>query len=263
MSCVYRSPWSPSHVWDAVDRSTMNTDPLVYSINNNMTKVSSPPGDSPKAATPYWGWANAPGSAVQEENDEPLDLSGEETIRTNQQELIDHLVEKLCALPDKKPRAGPIQPRKSTTDPASSSEVSSTVDVKEAAINFKADVRRDLPLKKRDPFSIQQIRSPQVAVVCDSSADVLPRGSPAAEPVSSTNTRPAPRSCKGKRYLEFMYEGRIPLGSRVKRMESQQQLEMACQSSTSLGVKKRRRPSKKPLEPTTLSLRERKSRKFS
>ena len=215
----------------------------MYSISMSSTVQSEA---SPKAATPFWGWASRSllqseqdldNREEEEENEEPLDLSGEETIRTNQQELIDHLVEKLCARPVSGKFSSLVQKKLSLLEPPpsaeaasvqnSSSEVSSSIDLKDSVmVAAKDERRRDLPLKKRDPSSLHQSYD-QRGEFCDSST-----ATKALEPVSSveavtsTNSskKPAPRSCKGKRYLEFMYEGRITLSSRgLRRSESNEQ----------------------------------------
>lgn len=231
--------------------------------------------NSPKAGTPFWGWASSRPlvqseqglDEEEEENEEPLDLSGEETIRTNQQELIDHLVEKLCARPVSGKFSSLVQKKLSLLEPPensqtpavtcvqnSSSEVSSSIDSKDSVTAAVKDVRRDLPLKKRDPSSLQQSYDQQGGDFCDSSttASTKPE-SPSTQVVTSTNSskKPAPRSCKGKRYLEFMYEGRIALGSgRLKRTESSsnEQAEdqttaatTACDQSSIVGTRKRQR----------------------
>ena len=218
----------------------------MYSISMSSTVQSEA---SPKAATPFWGWTNR--SLLQseqqlddreeeEENEEPLDLSGEETIRTNQQELIDHLVEKLCARPVSGKFSSLVQKKLSLLEPPppplcketvsvqnSSSEVSSSIDLKDSVMVAAKDVRRrDLPLKKRDPSSLHQSYNQQRGEFCDSSTATKSIESSSVEIVTSTNSskKPAPRSCKGKRYLEFMYEGRITLSSRgLKRSESNEQ----------------------------------------
>lgn len=217
---------------------------------------------SPKAATPFWGWthratighsgqdlSDVRHETEEDENEEPLDLSGEETIRTNQQELIDHLVEKLCAQPVSSRFSSLVQkklsllemPVASAAQPAvslqhSSSEVSSScIDSKDSVtVATKADVRRDLPLKKRDASSLQQQQQAGCdqsgsGNFCDSSTTIKRESS--TEVVTSTNNnskKPAPRSCKGKRYLEFMYEGR----TRLKRTESNEQIELDQQQQT-------------------------------
>lgn len=304
---------------------------------------------SPKAATPFWGWTNSrpllqseqefvaqQHGQEEEENEEPLDLSGEETIRTNQQELIDHLVEKLCARPVSGKFSSLVQkklsllelpqPKIETSEtavdattstttaaasqknssngltaalvPNSSSEVSSSIDSKDSVTAAVKDVRRDLPLKKRDPSSLQQqqLTHQQTASYdqqrgggggggggssggggdfCDSSSTTtttttttpIKPESPSAQVVTSTNTnskKPAPRSCKGKRYLEFMYEGRITLGNnRSKRSGSAEPHQPSCEDhhqtpaptcdqSSIGGTKKRQRQVKQhPAEPAT------------
>ncbi|KAK4015177.1 hypothetical protein OUZ56_030164 [Daphnia magna] len=235
--------WSPvTGGWDCVDPRVMAAEkpvePTVYSISMNSAVQSEA---SPKAATPFWnGWANRSllqpeqslGGREEDENEEPLDLSGEETIRTNQQELIDHLVEKLCARPVFGKFSSLVQKKLSLLEPSpsletstaqnSSSEVSSSIDLKDSVTVAVKDVnRRDLPLKKRDPSSLQESYD-QRGDYCDSSTATKLESS-LKETVSSTNNskKPAPRSCKGKRYLEFMYEGRITLSGRgLKRAES-------------------------------------------
>ena len=271
--------------------STAEEEPIdpttIYSISMSSSTVQSE--SSPKAGTPFWGWASQPLLAQQEllgdardeeeENEEPLDLSGEETIRTNQQELIDHLVEKLCARPVSGKFSSLVQKKLSlleppvihtTTDLAgslqqqnSSSEVSSSIDSKESVTAAVKDVRRDLPLKKRDPSSLQQGSYDQQQQqgdgggggdFCDSSTTAAAKPeSPSA--VTSTNNnsskKPAPRSCKGKRYLEFMYEGRISsMGGRVKRTEFNEQQaddhQTPCDQSSNIGTRKRQRHVKQP-----------------
>ena len=172
----------------------------------------------------------------EEENEKPLDLSGEHTIRTNQQDLIDHLVDKLCCRPITEVKQRELKTQETAKDPVKempqvsnqvamkklitdesavlqtcSSEVSSTIDVK--------GTRKDLPLKKRDSTGMKiRSRAYSDQVVCDSStAEIVVGESKGA--LVMTGVKPAQRSCKGKRYLEFMYEGRASMGSRVKRME--------------------------------------------
>ena len=244
--------WSPvAGAWNCIDHRSVvageqPVEPTMYSISMSSTVQSEA---SPKAATPFWGWTNR--SLLQseqeiddreeeEENEEPLDLSGEETIRTNQQELIDHLVEKLCARPVSGKFSSLVQKKLSLLEPPSpmsteavsvqnsSSEVSSSIDLKDSVMVAAKDVRRrDLPLKKRDPSSLhQQSYDQQRGESCDSSTATKSIESSSVETVTSTNSskKPAPRSCKGKRYLEFMYEGRITLSSRgLKRSESNEQ----------------------------------------
>ncbi len=290
--------WSPvAGAWKCVNR-TVDEEPIdpptIYSISMSSSTVQSE--SSPKAATPFWGWASQPllghhqeldtRREEEDENEEPLDLSGEETIRTNQQELIDHLVEKLCARPVSGKFSSLVQKKLSlleppvihTTDLAgspqnSSSEVSSSIDSKDSVTAAVKDVRRDLPLKKRDPSSLQQGLHDQQqrggggggsggGDFCDSSTTVAAAKpeSPSAEAVTSTNNnsskKPAPRSCKGKRYLEFMYEGRISsLSGRVKRgtefnEQQQQQADdhqatIPCDQSSN-GTRKRQRHVKQP-----------------
>lgn len=162
--------------------------------------------------------------------DEPLDLSGEETIRTNQQELIDHLVEKLCARPlSGSIKSALVQPKLSLLTAATKVEADvvllgqqptnlySSSEVSSSSPPIKTDtIRKDLPLKKRDsslgllvvvqPDSTGSSSSPSPLSSCGDD------GQSTTTAVSSTNgtsKKPAPRSCKGKRYLEFMYEGRI------------------------------------------------------
>lgn len=217
---------------------------------------------SPKAASrSFWEWASVNRSLGpieeeeskaqsydEEQNEEPLDLSGEETIRTNQQDLIDHLVEKLCAQPISTvtnkfsslfhPKLSMFKLENKTDDDEavlvmqnSSSEVSSSIDSRDSVtVNTTKDIRRDLPLKKRDAVTFQQVygqepdlkekQKKQKDICCDSSWTAEQETSSDAEPVSSTNSskKPAPRTCKGKRYLEFMVEGRITLNSRPKRL---------------------------------------------
>ncbi|KAI9557110.1 hypothetical protein GHT06_016908 [Daphnia sinensis] len=258
--------WSPvTGGWDCVDHRVMAAEkpvePTVYSISMNSTVQSEA---SPKAATPFWsGWANRSllqpeqslgGRQEEDENEEPLDLSGEETIRTNQQELIDHLVEKLCARPVFGKFSSLVQKKLSLLEPSpsletspvqnSSSEVSSSIDLKDSVTVAAKDVnRRDLPLKKRDPSSLQESYD-QRGDYCDSSTATKLESS-LKETVSSTNNskKPAPRSCKGKRYLEFMYEGRITLSGRgLKRAESSEHQtdDQTCDQS-SIGSKNNKR----------------------
>lgn len=241
-------------------------DPPVYSIRMSSTIQTS---FSPKAASrSFWEWASVNRSLgpieeeesksqpYDEQNEEPLDLSGEETIRTNQQDLIDHLVEKLCAQPIStvtnkfsslfNPKLSLLKSENQKNgDEAvllvqnSSSEVSSSIDSKDSVTVNTKDIRRDLPLKKRDAVTFQQDYGPkpdlkekpeeQQDVCCDSSWMAEQETSSDAEPVTSTNSskKPAPRTCKGKRYLEFMYEGRITLNSRPKRL-----MESAAEQTT-------------------------------
>ena len=103
----------------------------------------------------------------------------------------------------------------------SSSEVSSSIDSRDSVTaNTTKDIRRDLPLKKRDPLTFQHIYGQQQQeqqglkekqepghqdVCCDSSWAAEQEASSDAEPVTSTNSskKPAPRTCKGKRYLDL------------------------------------------------------------
>lgn len=221
------------------------------------------------ANTPFWGWANRSSEQhlsqntydnQEEENEEPLDLSGEETIRTNQQELIDHLVEKLCARPlsGSTIKSALVQPKLSllAKQQASSVETSSNnneFEVSSSSVmsttttgNGKATdvMRKDLPLKKRDS-------SLGMVAQCDSTANsgsssgnnsVSSGGSPSPPAselaVTSTNgssKKPAPRSCKGKRYLEFMYEGRISvLGTGRATSNSSKRAESAATDTVDL-----------------------------
>ena len=238
-----------------------SNNPTIYSISMTSTVKSE---SSPKAATPFWGWVNRPFIHAEQElctrddemeNEEPLDLSGEETIRTNQQELIDHLVEKLCARPVSGKFSSLVQKKLSLLEPVSntevgpelnsSSEVSSSIDSKNLITTAAKDVRRDLPLKKRDsPALSSQMDEGLRTDFCDSSTATKPE-SPSADMVTSTNSskKPAPRSCKGKRYLEFMYEGRISSGNRNKKMESNEQQEdqTTAYGQSSNGSRKRQR----------------------
>ena len=83
------------------------------------------------------------------------------------------------------------------------------------AVKVVVDVmRKDLPLKKRDSslgMAAQQCDSTATSGSSSNGSSPSPPTSELAV-VTSTNgssKKPAPRSCKGKRYLEFMYEGRI------------------------------------------------------
>ncbi len=162
--------------------------------------------------------------------DEPLDLSGEETIRTNQQELIDHLVEKLCARPlSGSIKSALVQPKLSLLTAATKVEADvvllgqqptnlySSSEVSSSSPPIKTDtIRKDLPLKKRDsslgllvvvqPDSTGSSSSPSPL---SSFGDDGQSTTMAVSSTNGTSKKPAPRSCKGKRYLEFMYEGRI------------------------------------------------------
>lgn len=199
---------------------------------------------SPKAATPfYWGWSAGESRQASEssttdavdENEEPLDLSGEETFRTNQQELIDCLVEKLCPRPVSVKFSSLVQQKLSLLEPSlvkeekdsvsnisallnSSSEVSSSVTDQKQSDELKSSIRRDLPLKKRDSsclFSPPDISSTSSE---SSSSSSSINGDSIVSSTNNQSKKPAPRSCKGKRYLEFMYEGRFSLTStRVRR----------------------------------------------
>lgn len=210
------------------------------------------------ANTPFWGWSNRSADehhrlhCQQEQDEEPLDLSGEETIRTNQQELIDHLVEKLCARPlsgsiqsalvqpklsllinndDEKPSIGTLlghHQHYSSSEVSSSSPKATSMTTTTAASSPTTDVmRKDLPLKKRDSsLGLLVVLQQPDSTASSSSNSSNSSPSPPLPPVSSatgndennqqavsstngTSKKPAPRSCKGKRYLEFMYEGRI------------------------------------------------------
>ena len=129
------------------------------------------------------------------------------------------------------------------------------------------DIRKDLPLKKRDPAGLNQVPCNDhqtIVVACDSSTSQRAPSALELEPVSSSNNhlKPAQRSCKGKRYLEFMYEGRIPLGSRVKRMENSDTAEVSETTTSSIGGRKTRRKVKRPTD-DSFSMRGRRARKFS
>lgn len=180
---------------------------------------------SPKTATPSLGWADGPPTVIANantkntENEEPLDLSGECTIRANQQDLIDHIVERLCNSSSFPASAKPIQA--TVLDVWTGREASGDHQVT-STVRDARDQRKDLPLKKRQDPSVAAAATVAASVMvahCDisSSGD----GGDASEPVTSTNgsTKPKQRSCKGKRYLEFVYEGRIALSGRVKRLQ--------------------------------------------
>ena len=244
-------------------------------VDSDMPHSSVSNSISPKAASPSWGWASGPVISEEYENEEPLDLSGERTIRANQQDLIDHIVEKLCsgncrsASSDLKPiqLMSVLEIRACKEKLNSSSEVSSTIDhIKEVKADNK-DIRKDLPLKKRDPAGLNQVPCNDhqtIVVACDSSTSQRAPSTLELEPVSSSNNhlKPAQRSCKGKRYLEFMYEGRIPLGSRVKRMEHSDTAEVSETTTSSIGGRKTRRKVKRPTD-DSFSMRGRRARKFS
>jgi len=224
----------------------MNTTPCRTKVTDSVAPVVYR-NSSPKAAATSWGWANAPDPM----NEEPLDLSGEETIRTNQQDLIDHLVEKLCSQ----------SPKSSMNSP--------TIQVSSTVLDVKTDVssplRKDLPLKKRDPVCMEQPSS-DTLMMKESKVVV-------AVVSSSSSGKPAPRSCKGKRYLEFMYEGRIPLGSRVRRMvdpgpdpvdPGTTDAADPADSTSNVNAKTTKRHSKKQAKSSkTSSVRGRRTRKLS
>ncbi|XP_046440048.1 uncharacterized protein LOC124191092 isoform X3 [Daphnia pulex] len=214
--------WSPvGGAWNCIDHRVVAVEqpvePTMYSISMSSTVQSEA---SPKAA-PFWGWANRSllqseqdleNREEEEENEEPLDLSGEETIRTNQQELIDHLVEKLCARPVSGKFSSLVQKKLSLLEPPpsseaasiqnSSSEVSSSIDLKDSVMVAAKDVRRrDLPLKKRDPSSLHQSYD-QRGEFCDSSTATKPLEPSSVEAVTSTNSSRITLSSRGLRRSE-------------------------------------------------------------
>lgn len=246
-------------------------EPPVYSISMSTTLQQT--NMSPKAATPFcWGWSGN-GSrptpepdAVVDENEEPLDLSGEETFRTNQQELIDCLVEKLCARPVSVKFSSLVQQKLSLLEPTpvkeeqvsnistqlnSSSEVSSSVTDQKDSEEIKS-TRRDLPLKKRDSsclFSPPDISSTSSE---SSSSSSSVNGDSTVSSTNNQGKKPAPRSCKGKRYMEFMYEGRFSLTSTRMRQRSESN---EVPEALPFGRKRQRRHLNQEPGKSTLNLR--------